>query len=167
MTVLTEDTGELIKALLSDGGVTKVVVVDNVFGIPTLSEVEEIDDFCNLVEREESLLADLQALNIEDLDDIRDIDDAVVAALWTARDDGSDIPQAAKRTLLSSLLEDYERLTAIVASFESLGLEVTTRGKDSLDPSFTVNLVFLDYYLGICEGSSIADASGSPSKRYL
>ena len=138
---------------LQRAGITEVVVIDNTFDKPTLSDLFErdIDVFWGVVRGNTDLQEELEAMGIDSSEHVEDIDardEMAFAKLWEKGEDGSEIAKAAKENLFGIILEDRDKTNSIVQLLEKLELNVTTFGTELTPPPSPVKLVFLDYYLG-------------------
>ena len=159
-----------ISERLQRAGITEVVVIDNTFDEPTLSDLveEDIDRFWAVVRGNDQLLKELESMGIDtgEVEDIDARDEEAFAKLWEIRDAGSQIAKAATENLFGSLLEDQERTNKIVNLLEGMELSVTTIGKELSEPPSPFKLVFLDYYLGAM-GDSLSKSRASAVARRI
>ena len=154
-----------INERLQRAGIAEVLVIDNIFDEPTLSDLVEgdIDVFWGVVRGNNQLRQKLESMGIETGEVVEDIDardEEAFGKLWEIRDDGSEITKAAREHLFGRILEDQERTNKIVNLLKKLGLSVTTFGKELSEPPSPVKLVFLDYYLGAI-GDSLSTTRAS------
>ena len=159
-----------ISERLQRAGITEVVVIDNTFDKPTLSDLVErdIDVFWGVVRGNAQLREQLETMGIDASEYVEDIDardEVAVAKLWEIRDDGSQIGKAATENLFGSILEDRERTNKIVTLLEKLELNVTTFGTELSEPPSPVKLVFLDYYLGAIRDSVSTTRASTVARR--
>ena len=138
---------------LHRAGISDVVVIDNTFDTPSISDLVEgeLEIFWSAVTGSQQLCQELEELGIETgswVDDLDERDEKAFDTLWQLRDDGSEIAKAATEHLFGRILEDQERTNRIVELLETLELGVATFGKEVSEPPSPVKLVFLDYYLG-------------------
>lgn len=167
--VSTENIYEHLRTRLNEAGVKKVVLADNLFDSPTVSELsQELGDFLNLVGREDDLVTTLQEMGIGTVgvDEIviDDIDNPAIEKLWNSRDDGTRISEFAKEKLFPIVLRDYESLLKIARSLEAIGLDVTKVGSGSDEAFGPAHLVFLDYYWGAVEDKNSPMKAGVVAK---
>ena len=160
-----------IKERLQRAGVAEVVVIDNTFDKPTLSDLVEgdIDVFWGVVRGNNQLRQELGSMGIETSEVVGDIDardEEAFAKLWERREDGSQIAKVAAEHLFGRILEDQERTNKIVNVLEKFELSVTPFGKEVSQPPSPVKLVFLDYYLGPV-GDSLSTSRASEVARRI
>ena len=163
--VSTEYIYEPIRKRLNEAGIKKVVVADNLFDSPSVSELtDELADFLNFVGREDDLIEKLHGMGIgtPGVDEIviEDVDNAAIAELWRNREDGSKMSKFAKENLFPVVLRDFNSLLEIVSRLESLGLDVTKVGSESDEDLGPANLVFLDYYWGAVNDDNSPSRAG-------
>ena len=155
---------------LQRAGITEVVVIDNTFDKPSLSDLVErdIDVFWGVVRGNTQLREELEAMGIDASEYVEDIDlrdEVAFAKLWKIREDGSQIAKAATENLFGGILEDRERTNKIVELLEKLELSVTTFGTELSEPPSPVKLVFIDYYLGAIRDSVSTTRASTVARR--
>ena len=158
-----------ISERLRGAGVTEVIVIDNTFDEPTVSDVDEsaINEFWAVVRGNEQLRQEMASMGIDtgEVEDADARDEEAFAKLWGIRDDGSQIAKAARESLYGIFLEDQTRTKKIVDLLRDMELDVTTIGKELSAPPSPVRLVFLDYYLGAIRDSLSKGRASAVARR--
>ena len=97
-----------ISERLQGAGITEVVVIDNTFDEPTVSDVveEDIDEFWAVVRSNEQLRQEMASMGIDtgEVEDVDARDEEAFAKLWGIRGDGSQIAKTARERLFGTFL---------------------------------------------------------------
>ena len=145
---LSDQTVNFLGERLNGAGIGTATVVDDAFDTPTVSSLQfNLNDFWNLVERDEDLHEELQSFGISAQSEY-DIDDDAVARLWSRREEDCQLIDHANRTLFESVRPAFEDVDRIANYLHDLGLEVERVGANYSGTPPSADLVFMDYYLG-------------------
>lgn len=156
-----------LKDLLAARGITRAVVIDDVFdAVPRPDELNDGDwsnFFDDLDDVGTELLKELHEGYEEASPEELKASQAFIAVVWENREK---LPNAAS----DHLLRDYDetkttelaRLNALVAALEALGLACTTMGRELDEGAKQAELIFVDLFLGFQQS---ADDMGRAVRR--
>jgi hypothetical protein len=146
---------------LHAAGITKVAIIDDAYDTPTVNSFYsgELDDFWSAIERNSEMLDELRDLK-PDIQDVDDIDDEVIIALWQNRGELKKLSEPCKNQLFVNKIEMRDDVDTISKHLQDLGLDPDNFDSENL-PDSSVRLVFIDY---VFDPTATGDKRGEIAK---
>jgi hypothetical protein len=144
---MTVSAPQMIKERLSEGGISKVAIIDDSYDLPTADSfnANEIEDFWTTIERDEEMTAELRGL-CPNVASGGDIDDQAIRKLWEHRGQLDKLGGPCNDILFATNLQRLSDLIKLRKHLEELGLEIITLDSETELQDTSVKLVFIDYY---------------------
>jgi hypothetical protein len=155
-----------VKERLQKVGITKALVIDDAFDLPTLESVKaKVPDFWAQVEAGAAALEELRRLK-PDIDNPSLIDNDLIEVLWKQRDERGQLGTLLRDVLFVAKLGDQTSLNSLMSFLASMEVEAIPLGSDQDAPDETVKLIFIDYYLGAVGEASVTHSKGRARALY-
>ncbi len=131
---------------LREARITKAAIIDDVYDLPSMSDLDDVPAFWSSVEDNPVRLEKLHSLKPDILDET-DIDEDLVKILWGKMDDWGELGKSCKEKLFAGKLQAQISPNALAGNLERLGIKTDLLGAEDDLPDPSVKLIFLDYAL--------------------
>ena len=136
--------------LLEKNQVDKVVVIDDAFDIPTVSDLIEDaeEDFWEEIQSNKDALAEVVATSGLEIRGPGDINDTLIEKLWINKETLTVAKDLCNRFLFQKTNERFSQISPFLSLLNELKCTVVTAGRDVSLSMADIKLIFLDYRLG-------------------